>query len=743
METKRRIPCGAINRALFTVSVLVFGGALADTWTDPDTGYTWSYRIRGGVAEIYKSNSEAISPKPAGAVAVPATLGGNPVTSLGASAFKGCGELTDVTIPNGVTNIGTSAFKDCSGLANVSIPDGVTRIGGSAFSGCSGLTSVTIPTSVTNIGSSAFKDCDHLTSVTIPQYVCTRKIPTIFPSSYHLITSVTLLPDVTNIGSSSFKGCSALTDFEIPNGVTNLGSSAFSGCSGLAEVVIPDGVTRIGGSAFLDCSGLASVVIPSSVMNIGSSAFKGCDRLTHVVIPQCVCARKLSSVFPSSYQSITDVVISSDVTSLATSAFKDCSKLANIVFEGDAPKLGKDVFAGVVASCTVHVGRRSIGWGAAIPGTWEGLRIEYSGAVELEASDLWSLGVEGAAPSAAAFVYDGYLHDGDGAVAGTIQVKVGKPNGRTRLSSVKVTVMERDGRKKNLRASGNGSVLLDVDGPTTVLCGDVCVVTLGAQGMCGRYGSYSIDGARNVFTSKDAADKAAASTALGKWQGAVNVAWRNDGAARPEAAPYQTLSVSIAAKGKAKVSGTLADGTKVSVKGQLIVGEEWGCVPVVYVKKGAKLAFNVWLPRDSAATSAAAPEVVGLGADVKVGRPGTLKAGATFRLDAAIGDAKYSAYLPDGLAVGGGAKWTLPKAGKVVYRRGTTEVDTTRLGENPSALRLAYKTKDGSFRGTFKAYADVNGRPKATTVKVAGVLVNGVGYGMATGKDVCAPVTVE
>ena len=738
METKRRIPCGAINRALFTVSVLVFGGALADTWTDPDTGYTWSYRIRGGVAEIYKSNSEAISPKPAGAVAVPATLGGNPVASLGASAFKGCGELTDVTIPNGVTNIGTSAFKDCSELVSVVVPDGVTRIGGSAFLGCSNLTSVTIPTSVTNIGSSAFKDCDHLTSVTVPQYVCTRKIPTIFPSSYQAITNVVLLSDVTNIGSSAFKGCSALTNFVIPNGVTNLGSSAFSGCSGLAEVVIPDGVTRIGGSAFLDCSGLASVVIPSSVTNIGSSAFKGCDRLTHVVIPQCVCARKLSSVFPSSYQSITDVVISSDVTNLAASAFKDCSRLAHVVFEGDAPKLGKDVFAGVVASCTVHVSRHSIGWGAAIPGTWEGLRIEYSGAVEPEASDLWSLGVEGAAPSAAASVYDGYLHDGDGAVAGTIQVKVGKPNGRTRLSSVKVTVMERDGRKKNLRASGNGSVLLDVDGPTTVLCGDVCVVTLGAQGMCGRYGSYSIDGARNVFTSKDAADKAIASATLGKWSGAMNVAWR--GAARSASAPYHALSVTIGAKGKAKVSGTLANGVKVSAKGQLIVGEEWACVPVVCAKRNDRIAFNVWLPVNG--QDARSPSVAGLAGAV-VGRPGNLKGGAKFRLGTTMGDAKYEAYLPDGVAVGGGAKWTLPKAGRVVCRRGTTEVDEAKLGENPSALRLTYKAKDGSFKGSFKAYVDVNGKPKATTVKVAGVLVSGVGYGTATGTDVRAPVTIE
>lgn len=54
------------------------------------------------------------------------------------------------------------------------------------------------------------------------------------------------------------------------------------------------------------------------------------------------------------------------------------------------------------------------------------------------------------------------------------------------------------------------------------------------------------------------------------------------------------------------------------------------------------------------------------------------------------------------------------------------------MRDNPSGLKLTYKAKDGTFKGSFKAYADVNGRPKATTVNVTGVLVEGVGYGAAT-----------
>ena len=343
--------------------------------------------------------------------------------------------------------------------------------------------------------------------------------------------------------------------------------------------------------------------------------------------------------------------------------------------------------------------------------------------------------VQGVAPSVAS-TFDGYLYDANGNVMGSIQVKVGRPNRRTKLSSVKATVIGLDGKKKRLKAADNrGKALMAADGPTTVALtgGEECTVTLGAKGMSGTYGSSSIDGALNVFVSKDAADKAVASAVLGKWKGAVNVAWQG-------AKGWNGLSVTIANKGKAKVAGTLADGTKVRAKGQLAVGEEWCCVPVVHVKRGVRLAFDVWLPK--AASSTARPVVIGLGESI-VGKPGTLKGGAKFNLGAVMGDAKYEVYLPDGMTVEGGTRWTLPKAGKVQLTKDGV-VDESKLGENPSALKLTNKAKDGSFKGSFKVYADVNGKPKATTAKVAGVLVNGVGYGVATIRNVTAvPVTIE
>jgi hypothetical protein len=266
----------------------------------------------------------------------------------------------------------------------------------------------------------------------------------------------------------------------------------------------------------------------------------------------------------------------------------------------------------------------------------------------------------------------------------------------------------------------------------TVSSGNL-TLKLDAAGMTGRYGTYEIDGMRSLFASKDAGDKRAAAAVLAKWQGVVNVAWAGG-----------SLSVAVAAKGKTKVAGSLVDGTKVSAVCQLVVGDIWCIVPVVYAKGNATLSFALWLP-----TAGGAAEVAGLTADAIAGKPGALKGGAKFHVDAAAFSALLGQtvlpYLPDGVAVTqDGVKWTLPKAGKVVYVKGTSKVDETKLGDNPSGLKLTFKAKDGTFKGSFKAYANVNGKPKATTVNVTGVLVNSIGLGAATIKKVGGvPVAVE
>src|SRR5688572_15449162 len=70
---------------------------------------------------------------PGGALAIPATINGLPVTTIGNYAFQNRINVTSVTIPNSVTSIGDSAFDYCTSLTSVTIPDSVTHIGDGAF----------------------------------------------------------------------------------------------------------------------------------------------------------------------------------------------------------------------------------------------------------------------------------------------------------------------------------------------------------------------------------------------------------------------------------------------------------------------------------------------------------------------------------------------------------------------------------------------------------------------------------
>ena len=86
--------------------------------------------------------------------------------TIESSAFEGCRELSNITIPDSVTSIGEFAFRGCSGLTSIIIPDSVTSIGNSVFYECTSLSSVTIGSGVTYIDENAFTSCTSLSLIT-------------------------------------------------------------------------------------------------------------------------------------------------------------------------------------------------------------------------------------------------------------------------------------------------------------------------------------------------------------------------------------------------------------------------------------------------------------------------------------------------------------------------------------------------------------------------------------------------
>ena len=325
--------------------------------------------------------------------------------------------------------------------------------------------------------------------------------------------------------------------------------------------------------------------------------------------------------------------------------------------------------------------------------------------------------------------YNGYLVNsaaGD-VVVGTIQVKAGKPSKKTGASKLTVTVQIAGEKKATLKVTTfDGSV-------TGTVGGRALDLALGFSSMSGTLGPYAIDGSRDVFTAKDADSKLVAAQALKRWQGVYTVAWKG-------AAGWNGLSIDVKAKGKAKVAGTLADGTKVSAKSLLLVGERECALAVSWTKKASSVACLVWFREDGTVECGNLPGgASALIANLRKGA--TLAAGSAFRIDpvamAAAVPGLQADLLPDGLEVRmKGTSFEVDKPGKVKLLQDKSGVDLSKAGTNPSGLKLKYTVKNGTFKGSFSAYALSGGKLTKVKVSVSGVVLGGRGYGTASARKV-------
>ena len=139
------------------------------------------------------------------------------------------GGKTQFVIPASVTSIGASAFWYCSNLTSIEIPESVTNIGQYAFTGCSSVESIEIPTGVAELNYSLFSSCEKLSHVVIPD-------------------------SVTQIGDHAFYNCSSLTIVEIPESVTQIGSAAFAGCMNLTSVTFRGSAPEMAEEVFRACN---------------------------------------------------------------------------------------------------------------------------------------------------------------------------------------------------------------------------------------------------------------------------------------------------------------------------------------------------------------------------------------------------------------------------------------------------------------------------------------------------------
>ncbi|OAV69872.1 hypothetical protein Barb6XT_00210 [Bacteroidales bacterium Barb6XT] len=146
------------------------------------------------------------------------------------------------------------------------------------------------------------------------------------------IQTVQLPAEITSLPAGTFSSCS---DLEAVEGmVTSVGASAFSGCSNLQAIPFGQQLVSIGDYAFSDCRSLKALEIPASVKRIGDYAFSDCLSLTSLEMPASV-----EWIGKRAFEGTGLTSLTLPATPIPPAA------------------IAADAFAGVPASCEVHIPR--------------------------------------------------------------------------------------------------------------------------------------------------------------------------------------------------------------------------------------------------------------------------------------------------------------------------------------------------------------------------------------------------
>ncbi len=291
------------------------------------------------------------------------------MTFIGNSAFYGCKDLAEVTMPTGLTAIPSWLFDGAgygygaSGSTNLTITNlndalaHVTAIGEGAFRISGGLDGISVEApALLSLGDSAFTGTDivafsapNLTIMGVTAYSGSGYGNAF--SGCKMLTTASI-PLVKEISANTFSNCEALSSVDISSAVV-IGNGAFSGTKALTDIRLHEGITTIDDNAFSN-SGLVAVELPESLRTIGRYAFSG-SSITSFVVPDGV--TRLGEHVCSYCDSLTTIYIGDGVTEIPNCAFVSSfdhhtvdwvnKDLSNIHIGDNVTVIGERAFEGV------------------------------------------------------------------------------------------------------------------------------------------------------------------------------------------------------------------------------------------------------------------------------------------------------------------------------------------------------------------------------------------------------------
>lgn len=519
--------------------------------------------------------------------------------------------------------IGESAFAECEKLANVDvtvtavIEDGVDFddplsgvIYGDAFYGCTNLQTVVLRANgiegiLLDDGESGpfvyggwicdevLSECPALKQVEIEadgEYV-----GQVFVGDYDALTSVKLnMPGITGYLCS---GLTNLTTVTLGEMVKEIGERAFAGCTALATIDIPTGVETIGYGAFGGCAALATVTGCTGVKAVYADAFARTKFFNEAVKGETVVGPVLFRYVDKGDGKDSELVLSDAIAVIAANAFTS-NAIVKITVPAAVERLEKNTFVSCPNLEKVILKNSAIRiyTGSNVPDycfldceklTMDGFYVEKGGHLFMGWDDNWDdngkyynaifeklrfhndATEDGSFDMTTANNYTGWIMDYS-KVVGTVTIKTGKADKNSGLIKVTASV-QLSGLKKNYTAmfkiDENGKAVIDDEDANWY--NELCGMFLGGNWLSGKVTlggkAYTVRGG-NAQNSVESFDNYAGHV----WTMALS---SNSGENLANVIGYSTLTVTPAKKGKIKVSGVMADGTKVSSTAQMVAGD--------------------------------------------------------------------------------------------------------------------------------------------------------------------------
>lgn len=292
---------------------------------------------------------------------------------IGAGAFSYT-PITEIEMTTPCDSIREGTFRGCPNLTKITIGEGLKYIGYNAFSN-SPVKEANLPSTLRDISSNAFRGSsycpfindiqpeNHIRYIGKVAYLCVDKNQ----------EEYTIKDGTVTLADNLFENwLGNATTFHIPASVEQIGNRAFAytQIKALPEML---GLKRIGGEAFYGCKNLKKVTIPETVEYIGGGAFYGCSNiwsLTYNAI-NAECERLMESNIPLekivigdkvrrlprgifSGREFTEVALPACLERIDDSAFYGCKNLTTINLSDSIRYIGDNAFYGCSSLKNIH-----------------------------------------------------------------------------------------------------------------------------------------------------------------------------------------------------------------------------------------------------------------------------------------------------------------------------------------------------------------------------------------------------